>query len=100
MSQTREPSPSRDNSPCSDEEDESLLALQIKAFLEASEDVEIDQEIVEDLMRVLSDDCNDSGTVDAEGIPNDQTDPQHDNTSSEGRVTKSLSSAYNLREDI
>jgi NAD-dependent histone deacetylase SIR2 len=57
MSETREPSPSRDPSPESDQE-ESLLALQIQAFLEASEEIDIDQETVEDLMRVLSETQN------------------------------------------
>lgn len=56
MTDTRESSPSREASPSSDEE--SLLTLQIQAFLEASEDVDIDQETVEDLMRVLSDHQN------------------------------------------
>ncbi|KAF7770640.1 hypothetical protein Agabi119p4_6614 [Agaricus bisporus var. burnettii] len=84
MSQTREPSPSRENSPLSEDEDESLLALQIRAFLEASEDVDIDRETIEDLMRVLSDhqERKDS-TVDAEGIPDDQTISQEDQPSSE-----------------
>ncbi|EKM82003.1 hypothetical protein AGABI1DRAFT_126352 [Agaricus bisporus var. burnettii JB137-S8] len=85
MSQTREPSPSRENSPLSEDEDESLLALQIRAFLEASEDVDIDRETIEDLMRVLSDhqERKDSGTVDAEGISDDQTISQEDQPRSE-----------------
>ncbi|KAF5361809.1 hypothetical protein D9756_002641 [Leucocoprinus leucothites] len=53
MSETREPSPSREPSLESDDE-ESLLTLQIQAFLEASEDVDIDQEIMEDLVQVLA----------------------------------------------
>jgi NAD-dependent histone deacetylase SIR2 len=100
MSQTREPSPSRENSPRSDDEDESLLALQIQAFLEASEDVDIDQETEEDMMQVLSEDRDDSGTADAEGISDDQTDPQNDQPCSKGRVTKSLLIGYNLRKDL
>ncbi|KXN87667.1 NAD-dependent protein deacetylase hst1 [Leucoagaricus sp. SymC.cos] len=57
MSETREPSPSRDPSPESSEE-ESLLALQIHAFLEASDEVDIDQETVNDLMQVLNESQN------------------------------------------
>lgn len=65
MAETREPSPSRETTPFSDEEEESLLILQIQAFLEASEDVDIDKETVEDLMGVLSEyqDKGDSGTT-------------------------------------
>lgn len=101
MSQTREPSPSRENSPLSEDEDESLLALQIRAFLEASEDVDIDRETIEDLMRVLSDhqERKDS-TVDAEGIPDDQTISQEDQPSSEGRVTKLFLIAYHSHKNF
>lgn len=52
MVDTGESSSSREASPLSD--GESLLTLQIQAFLEASEDIDIDQETVEDLQRVLS----------------------------------------------
>lgn len=57
-------SSSREASPLS--EVGSLLALQIHAFLEASEDVDIDHETVEDLMRILSEHQN-SGNSQTEG---------------------------------
>lgn len=62
---TGELSPSsREASPLLD--GESLLTLQVHAFLEASEDVDIDQETVEDLMRILSEHQN-NGNSQTEG---------------------------------
>ncbi|KAF9444474.1 SIR2-domain-containing protein [Macrolepiota fuliginosa MF-IS2] len=66
MTEPRESSSSREASPLSDEE--SLLTLQIQAFLEASEDVDIDQETVVDLMQVLSEhqSSGKTGVIDVE----------------------------------
>jgi NAD-dependent histone deacetylase SIR2 len=91
MSETREPSPSREPS-LESEGEENALALQVHAFLEASEEVDIDQETVEDLMRVLSETDNGKKADqvglerEADGTMNDQgNDRQSAEPSLEGK---------------
>lgn len=73
-------------------EEESLLALQIQAFLEASDEVDIDKETVEDLMQVLSQ-TQESENIDAEGCVNGGASSDQQNN---GQSTEPGSQGNNL----
>lgn len=64
-----------------------LLALQVQAFLEASEDVDVDAEIIEDILEVLVDIDDNVDTDMPSEIQVDQCDDSHGDEDSSSQDT-------------
>ena len=64
-----------------------LLALQVQAFLEASEDVDVDAETIEDILEVLADTDEDVETDMPSEIQVDQSEESHDDEDNSSQDT-------------
>jgi len=87
--------------------DKEFLALQVQVFLEASEDVDVDTETIEDILDVLVDDDKNDESEDIPEVPmhecEDEDEDSHDGenllsqivTNSPGEITESEPQGFN-----